>query len=424
MRPRDPSSPLVLPRRAFVRTIGLAALGAAMSAGTRFSWAEKPAAPAAPSAGARKVLVVLFQRGAVDGLSMVVPYADPQYRALRPGIAIPPPGGEGGALKLDGTFGLHPALEPIEHLYKSGALAVVHAVGSPDGTRSHFDAQDFVETGTPGSKHTEDGFLNRLLANNREKGETTLRAIALAPSLPRILGGRAPVVAMSSLDQFKVQGPAVVSGDFEQMYAATVDRALRGTASEAFDAVKRLREIKPESFPLKAGAKYPASPLGKRMRQIAQVIQADLGAEVVVTDCGGWDTHAGQGAVKGQLANRLGDLAEALAAFATDLGPRLADVCTVTVTEFGRTVKENGTGGTDHGHGSVMMVLGGNVRGKKVYARWKGLDHDALFEGRDLPVTTDHREVFSEVLKGHLGAKDLGHVFPGFAPGAALGLFG
>jgi uncharacterized protein (DUF1501 family) len=202
-----------------------------------------------------------------------------------------------------------------------------------------------------------------------------------------------------------------------------VDRALRGTASEAFDAVKRLREIKPGSFPPKAGAKYPDSPLGKRMRQIAQVIQADLGVEVVVTDCGGWDTHVNQGAAKGQLAKRLEDLGQSLGAFATDLADRLADVCTVTVTEFGRTAKENGTGGTDHGHGSVMTVLGGKVRGKKVYARWKGLAPDALYEGRDVPVTTDHRDVFGEILRAHLGTKDLAPIFPGFTPGAPLGLF-
>jgi uncharacterized protein (DUF1501 family) len=405
-------------RRVFARALGLSALGAAMSAGVGFSFAQQPAPP-----GKRKVLVVVFQRGAVDGLSMVPPYADKRYRELRPTIAIPAPGAAGGAIKLDGTFGLHPALAPLEPHFRSGALAVVHAVGSPDGTRSHFDAQDYVETGTPGQKHTEDGFLNRLLHASRAPGETSLRALAFSPSVPRMLSGGAPVVAMSSLDQLKVQAPGDVSGDFEQMYASAVDRALRSTAGEAFDAVKKLRDIKPASFPPKADAKYPGSPLGKRMRQIAQVIQADLGVEMVVTDCGGWDTHVSQGAAEGQLAKRLDDLGQSLGAFAADLSDRLADVCTVTVTEFGRTAKENGTGGTDHGHGSVMLVLGGKVRGKKVYARWKGLAPDALFEGRDVPVTTDHREVFGEVLHAHLGAKDLAPVFPGFTPGTPLGLF-
>ena len=173
---------------------------------------------------------------------------------------------------------------------------------------------------------------------------------------------------------------------------------------------------------MKPGATYPTSPLGKRMQAIAQLIRADAGVELAVTDCGGWDTHVSQGAAKGQLATRLDDLGQSLAAFATDLSDRLADVCTVTVTEFGRTAKENGTGGTDHGHGSVMLVLGGKVRGKKVYARWKGLGADALYEGRDVPVTTDHREVFGEVLRAHLGAKDLGAVFPGFTP-SRVGLF-
>jgi uncharacterized protein (DUF1501 family) len=413
--------PSYLSRRVFARALGLSALGAAMSAGVGFSFAQPAPPGAAPGAapGKRKVLVVLFQRGAVDGLSMVPPIADKHYYALRPTIAIP----AASAIKLDATFGLHPALAPLEPHFRSGALAVLHAVGSPDGTRSHFDAQDYVETGTPGQKHTEDGFLNRLLLANKEPGETPLRALAFSPSVPRMLSGRAPVVAMSSLEQLKVQAPGDISGDFEQMYASAVDRALRGTAGEAFDAVKRLRDITPSSFPPKADAKYPASPLGKRMRQIAQVIQASLGVEMVVTDCGGWDTHASQGAAQGQLAKRLEDLGQSLGAFATDLSDRLADVCTVTVTEFGRTAKENGTGGTDHGHGSVMLVLGGKVRGKKVYARWKDLAPEALFEGRDVPVTTDHREVFGEVLRAHLGAKDLGPVFPGFTPAAPLGLF-
>jgi uncharacterized protein (DUF1501 family) len=416
----DPRSPsILLRRRTVVRALGLSALAAAMSGGASFSWAQKPAAP-----GKRKVLVVVFQRGAADGLSMVPPYADKRYHELRPTIGIPAPGGDGGAVKLDATFGLHPALAVglVPH-WKSGALAIVHAVGSPDVTRSHFDAQDYVETGTPGLKHTDDGFLNRLLQRNPEKGDTSLRALAFSPNLPRILSGPAPAVAMSSIDQLKVQAPGDISGDFEQMYASAVDRALRGTASEAFGAVKQLREIKPASFPAKADAKYPDSPLGKRMRQISQVIQADLGAEVVVTDCGGWDTHTSQGAAKGQLANRLDDLGKSLGAFTTDLGDRLADVCTVTVTEFGRTARENGTGGTDHGHGSVMMVLGGKVRGGKVYARWKGLAAEALFEGRDVPVTTDHREVFADVLRAHLGVKDLAPIFPGFAPAGPLGLF-
>jgi uncharacterized protein (DUF1501 family) len=416
-------SPLVH-RRAVVRALGLSALASAMSAGVGFALAQKPPAPGPK---ARKVLVVLFQRGAVDGLSMVPPVGDMHYHELRPTIAIP----AGDAIPLDAPFGLHPALASLEPLWKSGTLALVHAVGSPDSTRSHFDAQDYVESGTPGLKHTEDGFLNRLLRAAPEKDQTSLRALAFSPGLPRMLAGPAPAVAISSLDQFKVQAggaPSGVAGDFEQMYASAVDTALRGTADEAFDAVRALRQIKKESFPPSHGASYPTSPLGKRMRQIAQVIQAELGVELVVTDCGGWDTHVNQGAAKGQLANRLEDLGQSLAAFATDLTDRLAQVCVVTVTEFGRTARENGTGGTDHGHGSVMMVLGGKVRGKKVYGRWKGLAPEALFEGRDVPVTTDHRDVFAEVLRSHLShlaGKDLSAVFPGYTPSAAarLGLF-
>jgi uncharacterized protein (DUF1501 family) len=425
---RSTLSDCVVPRRAVVRALGLSALASVLRAGGVSFAQGSPAALATGKGGRRKVLVVVFQRGAVDGLSMVPPVADRSYYALRPSIAIPAPGAAGGAIKLDATFGLHPALGALSTHWDAGALALVHAVGSPDGTRSHFDAQDYVETGTPGLKHTEDGFLNRLLLRAPEKDQSSLRALAFSPGLPRLLAGKAPAVAISSLDQFKVQAPGApgAATDFEQMYAAAVDKALRGTAGEAFDASRALREIKKDSYPIKGGAAYPASPLGKRMREISQVIQADLGVELVVTDCGGWDTHVAQGAATGQLAKRLEDLGGSLAAFATDLADRLAEVCVVTVTEFGRTARENGTGGTDHGHGSVMMVLGGKVRGKKVYGKWKGLAPEALYEGRDVPVTTDHRDVFGEVLRAHLGVKDLSAIFPAYMPpaDARLGLFG
>jgi uncharacterized protein (DUF1501 family) len=375
-----------------------------------------------------KSLIIVFQRGAADGLSMVPPVFDKRYYAYRPGIAVAPPGhGDDAALPLDATFGLHPALAPLHKLYLAGKLALVHAVGSPDATRSHFDAQDYVESGTPGVKGTDDGWLARLLSAKPVAAPNPLRAVALQPTLPRILSGSANALAVNALSDFKVQarGVAGVSAhDFEHMYAGAVDQALRGTAAEAFDAMGQLQKLAGE--PPANGALYPSSPLGKRLLQIAQLIRSDLGVEVAVTECGGWDTHAGQGDAKGQLASRLSDLADSMSAFAVDLGPRLADVCLVTVTEFGRTVRENGTRGTDHGHGGVMMVLGGKVRGRKVYGKWRGLAPEALWEGRDLPVTTDHRQVFGEVLRSHWGVKDLGAVFPEYvdSPAARLGLFG
>jgi uncharacterized protein (DUF1501 family) len=407
-------------RRRFVVTL---ATGAVVALAPRARAEASASAPAKPATPARtKALVVLFQRGAVDGLSMIPPLGDARYAAYRPTLAIPAPGkGDDPAIPLDATFALHPALAPLKALWDARRLAVVHAVGSPDITRSHFDAQDFVESGTPGVKATEDGWLNRLLVARHAATPAPLRAVALQPTVPRILAGAAPVVAMGSLNDLRVNGPAAVANDFEHMYASAVDQALRGTAAGAFDTMRVLRTL--QAAPPSAGATYPTSPLGKRLQSIAELLRADVGVEVAVTECGGWDTHAGQGASKGQLASRLGDFADALAAFATDLGDRLDDTCVVTVTEFGRTARENGTKGTDHGHGSVMLAFGGKVRGRRVLAKWRGLAEDQLWQGRDLPVTTDHRDVFTEVVRAHLGQRDTSSIFPGYTP-ARVGLFG
>jgi uncharacterized protein (DUF1501 family) len=350
---------------------------------------------------------------------MVPPAAEAPYFAARPAIAIPPPGAaEGAALDLDGHFALHPALRALAPLWSGGSLAVVHAVGSPDPTRSHFDAQDFLDAGTPGVRSTADGWENRALQAARSAAPSPFRAVALQSNLPRSLAGRAPALALNSLSDFGVRGGKageMLAARLERDYASAPDAKLRATGNEAFDAVRILREANPGRFAPDHGAQYPAAPIGQRLRQIAQLIKADVGLEIAATDCGGWDTHAGQGASTGALAARLGELGDALAAFSADLCERMADVCVVTMTEFGRTVKENGTRGTDHGHGSVMLVLGGAVKGRRVLARWKGLREQDLFEGRDLAATIDHREVLSDVLKGHMGIADLSSVFPGFA---------
>jgi uncharacterized protein (DUF1501 family) len=407
---------MIVSRRRWLQLAGVGVLLGAARA--------RPAGAAPAAASPNKVLVVLFQRGAVDGLAMVPAYSDPRYQELRPNIALPPPGQPNGALRLDATFALHPALAALQPLWNGKSLAIVHAVGSPDETRSHFDAQDFVESGTPGVKATDDGWLNRALA--AKATATTagaapasagdVRAVAFAPTLPRILSGHESVLAGSSLKDFRVQAPGMPGGasNFEQMYASAVDQALRGTASEAFGAMAKLRALSPQALAARNGADYPDSPLGKRLQQIAALVRAGIGLEVAMTDCGGWDTHAQEGGATGQLAGRLADLGKSVAAFAVDLGDRMRDVCLVTVTEFGRTVRENGTRGTDHGHGSVMLVLGGGVRGGKVHATWHGLADDKLHEARDLPVTTDHRQVFAAVLQRQLGLRDLSAVYPGF----------
>jgi uncharacterized protein (DUF1501 family) len=369
-------------------------------------------------AGAGRVLVVVFQRGAVDGLNVVVPYAEKAYYDARPSIAVPRPGsGEGAALDLDGFFGLHPALEPLLPLFRDRSVAFVQAAGSPNPTRSHFDAQDFMESGTPGVKSTSDGFLTRALTTRRPEKTSPLRAVAFSPSLPRILSGSSGAVAVTNLAQFGIRAgaaSATASESFEAMYADAVAGELASTARESFEAVRMVQSADPTRIAPANGATYPKGPFGNAMRQIAQLVKANVGLEVAFTDVGGWDTHAGQGGSDGQLANRLHDYGQAIAAFAKDLGSRMADVTLATVSEFGRTVRENGNRGTDHGHANVMLLAGGGVKGGKVYGRWPGLDSSHLFENRDLAVTTDFRDVFAEILQKRAGVSNLAPVFPSY----------
>jgi len=372
----------------------------------------------------QKVLVAIFQRGAVDGLNMIVPHGEKAYYAARPSIAIPRPNQPDGAVDLDGFFGLHPRMAPLEPFFKRGELAIVDACGSPDETRSHFDAQDYMESGTPGNKGTRDGWLNRYLHAQEHAEATPFRAVALAQQLPRSLQGVAPALAMNQINQFGIR--AGNSSDsmqmsFESQYAQASQSLLTSTGREAFDAVKMLKDSNPASYTPAAGAEYPRSGFGDAMRQIAQLIKSDLGLEVAFTELGGWDTHVQQGNSQGQLATRLDDFAKAIAAFAADMGDAMADIVLVTMSEFGRAVQENGNRGTDHGHGNAMMILGGPVKGGKVYGKWPGLDKDQRWQSRDLAVTTDFRDVFAEVVTTHLKAKDVGTIFPGYVPKAKLG---
>jgi len=373
-----------------------------------------------PGAG-KKQLVVLFQRGAADGLNIVVPFAEPNYYRMRPSIAIPAPkrGGGGAAIDLDGFFGLHPGLAALAPLFQMNQLAIVHAAGSPDPTRSHFDAQDYMESGTPGVKATEDGWLDRALGTVPEENASPFRAVAMGPNLPRMLQGSTAAIAIPDLRQFKVQPQSaamasVAEGGFEAMYAQTVDHALQGTGTETFEAIDMLRKIDTTKYPPDNGAEYPKSPVGQRLQQIGVMIKTNIGVEVLFLDCGGWDNHVNEGGAQGQLANLLKDLGQSLAAFHQDMGDRMADIVVVTMSEFGRTAKENGNRGTDHGHANCMFVMGGDVKGGCVYGKWPGLNDHQLNEGRDLALTTDFRSVVGEILAKHLGVKDLGPVFPGF----------
>lgn len=364
----------------------------------------------------KKTLVVIFERGAADGLNMVIPHAEDNYYRMRPDIGVP----RDQAIDLDGFFGLHPAMQPLKPLFDQRHLAIVHAAGSPDTTRSHFDAQDYMESGTPGIKATQDGWLNRALqAETMRAGASSsaFRAIVLGPQVPRTLEGSIPAVAIDRLQDFSVggknPGAGALSDAFEAMYRDSADLSLHATGEETFTAVKLLKTIDTAHYTPAPGADYPKTAFGNNMKQIAQMLKADLGVEAAFTDIGGWDTHQNQGSVNGQLANVLSNFSQSIAAFWTDLGDGAENIVLVSMSEFGRTVAQNGTAGTDHGHANVMFVLGGPVRGGKVYGKWPGLEPELLYQNRDLAVTTDFRQVLGEVAYKTLGARDLGLVFPG-----------
>jgi uncharacterized protein (DUF1501 family) len=399
-------------RRYFLKSGGIAMVGMAALP----SFLQR--AVASTTGPAKKKMVVLFQRGAMDGLNVVVPFGEPNYYRMRPTIAIPEPkrGGTDAALDLDGFFGLHPSMQPLLPLFRSGQLAIVQAVGSPDPTRSHFDAQDYMESGTPGLKATDNGWLNRALQNMPEEKPSPFRAVAFGPYLPRTLQGAAPAVAIADLKQFKMYGPQqTVEGGFEAMYAQTVDHAMRGVGNETFEAIDQLKKINPDSYQPENGAQYPKSRFAQSLQEIAELFKADVGLEVAFLDSGGWDNHVNEGGVQGQLSNLLKDLGQGIAAFHQDMGDRMADVVFVSMSEFGRTAHENGNRGTDHGHANCMFVMGGDVKGGRVYTKWPGLNEDQLNQGRDLAVTTDYRSVLGEIISKHLGDKTLATVFPGFA---------
>jgi len=409
-------------RRVFLRNSALAVVGTAAVP----SFLARAARGAVQPGSRTRRLVAIFQRGAADGLNIVVPHAEPQYYAMRPSISIP----RNSVIDLDGFFGLHPSLAPFQPLWQQRQLAIVHAAGSPDPNRSHFDAQDFMESGTPGAKSTDDGWLNRALRNLPQSQKSAFQAIAMGPSIPRILSGAEPAIAINNINDFSLGGrnpkASPVANTFEAMYDHSLDTVMHGTGEETFDAVKMLRSADPSKYKPAPGVDYPKGHFGDSMRQLAQLIKADLGVQVAFADIGGWDHHVNEGATEGQIANVLRDFSQSLAAFWTDLGDLGEDTVVVTMSEFGRTARENGNRGTDHGHANVMFVLGGPVKGGKVYGRWPGLDQAQLYEGRDLALTTDFRQVLGEAVARHMGNKNLATVFPGYEnqPGKFLRLLG
>ena len=397
-------------RRIFLKSTGMAMV--------TLGFAPSFLARTVEAAGTRrKLLIAVFQRGAVDGLNMIVPFGEAEYYRVRPSIAIARPGGgEGAAIDLNGFFGLHPRMAPLKSLWDNRSLAIVHASGSPDSTRSHFDAQDYMESATPGVKSTRDGWLNRYLQVAHETARP-LTAVAMTRQMPRSLQGRAPTLAMGTVGEFGVRGGMDARDSFESAYAAAADQVLKGTANDAFEAMRTLSSAAAErQYRPANGAVYPRTPYGQALQEIARLAKADVGLEIAFAESGQWDHHVNEGGATGQIANRLADFAGGLAALAQDLGDRMADTIILTMSEFGRAVAENGNRGTDHGHGNAMLVIGGGVKGGEIYGDWPGLKAEQRFEGRDLKITTDFRDVFGEILMRHLGAAETtaAKVFPGY----------
>lgn len=405
-------------RRAFLKSGALAVMS--------FGWGGTPlfltrASAATSSGGRRKTLVTVFQRGAMDGLTAVQPLDDPALAALRPQLLLP----RAELLPLDGRFGLHPSLAPLAPFFKQKQLAVLHGVGSPDTTRSHFDAQDYMESGTPGRKGTASGWLNRA-AGMLGHEATPFQSVALTEALPRSLYGDQPALAISSLEEFRLkagsgQGGAGAGQSLEALYQQASQKSLKRSGGDAFAAMDLLSEKRYSAY--KTSAPYPNSPLGASLRQIAFLIKNDVGLEIAFAESNGWDTHRGQGQARGAFAQRGSDLARAIAAFWSDLGSRQSDVVLMTMTEFGRTVAQNGSGGTDHGRASCMFVLGDSVQGGQVRGQIGSLQREALEDDRDLPVTTDFRAAFAGVAGQHLGLARTAELFPGWK-GQNLALLG
>ena len=400
----------MLTRRFFVKGSALVMAGAGAVPG----WLGRAAAA---TQGKKKTLVAIFQRGAADGLSIVAPFGDKRYADLRPTIGVSAPGNpqrQPNGIDLDGFFALHPQLDALKPLWDKQQLAIVEATGSPDPSRSHFDAQDFMESGTPGAKGN--GWLNRALAP--PTAETSpLRAVAMGAQLPRTLWGDRSAIAVADMQQYKM-GEETAS-IVQSMYENSSDKPLETAGKDAFAAMKMIQSLTGGNYTPDNRAQYGGSELGRNLQQVARLIKADTGVEAAFAEIGGWDHHQNE---QQQMPNLLRQFGQALSGFAQDMGDRMEDVVLVTMSEFGRTAQENGDNGTDHGHGSLMMVLGGPIRGGKVYGRWPGLEKEQLYEGRDLDVTTDFRAVLGELVSGHLGQKDIAQVFPGFKPGEQLGL--
>ncbi len=374
-------------------------------------------------------LIVIFQRGAMDGLNAVIPLGEAEYYRQRPSLAIPEPkpGDDASAIELDGFFGLHPALRPLKDVWDAGDLAIVHACGSPDPTHSHFDAMDYMERGTPGEKAVNSGWLARHLQTAAWENGSPFRAVGLGSMLQTSLRGPVPALALKSIADFHLGGGKrsaellAFQQTLMELYTP-VDPALAEPAALTFEATATLESAIEGEYQPTGGATYPESDFGRSLMQVAQLIKAEIGLEIAAVDIGGWDTHVNQGGVQGQMAALLSDLAQGLAALYADLGEKARRVTIITMSEFGRRLKENANNGTDHGHGNAMFLLGGSVNGGKVYADWPGLAPETLYGPGDLAITTDYRDVLGEILQQRLLNHNLETIFPGYGARKTLGI--
>ncbi len=419
----------MISRRAFLKAGGVSLFGIGMGGIPAFLM-EAVAQVRIPGVfKKRKTLVCIFQRGAMDGLMAVTPYEDPYLKAMRPGLFMSAAraGNTPSLVDLDGRFGLHPGMDSLTPFFKSGHLAIVHGMGSPNKSRSHFDAQDFMETGTPFKKGTPDGWLNRALGLTEKGNETPFQGVSITSALPRSFYGEHPAVAIRSLADFKIQDrkskvlPISTAQSFEALYDEAATDLLKNAGKDSFDALKMIDKGKVLNYQPENGAVYPSNALGNALKQIAQLIKMEVGLEVAFAESGGWDTHVNQGTSSGIFARNVQGLSEAIAAFWKDLERYRDEVTVMTMTEFGRTVAQNGTGGTDHGRASCSFILGADVIGGKVYGEVAPLARENLEDGRDLAVTTDFRAVFSAVAGQHLNIHDTQQLFPGWE-GEALSL--
>lgn len=410
-------------RRAFLKGGALALLGIGVGGVPTFiaraAGDEKKTGPYKK----KKIMVCIFQRGAMDGLMAVTPFADEYLRTARPTLFIDAAkGGNANPLiDLDGRFGLHPSMASFEPFFKDKRLAIVHGVGSPNATRSHFDAQDYMESGTPFNKGTATGWLNRAVGLLGHEAATPFQAVSLTSSLPKSFYGDNPAIAISNLQDFAIQmrgnplAANMAAKSFEELYDQTSNSLLNKAGKESFDAVKMLQKTDSKNYKPANNAVYPGSQLGNALKQVAQLIKMDVGLEVAFTECGGWDTHFNQGSANGIFARNVDDLSKSITAFWTDIDVYQDDVTVMTMTEFGRTVRQNGTGGTDHGRGSCMFILGNDINGGIVHNKIQTLALENLEDGRDLAVTTDFRSVFSAVADKHLLLKNDKVLFPDWA---------